>query len=111
MGRVRSVRRGYDPCDRYPTVTFRPLGRYKRRDCRSNSAIRASIEPYPMSTVAPTRITPPAAGSPDAVPVVSVVIPCLNESENIERCVAAALEAIAKMGVYGEVVVADNNSE
>jgi glycosyltransferase involved in cell wall biosynthesis len=64
-----------------------------------------------MSTVAPTRITPAAAGSSDAVPVVSVVIPCLNEAENIERCVSAALEAIAKMGVYGEVVVADNNSE
>jgi glycosyltransferase involved in cell wall biosynthesis len=64
-----------------------------------------------MSTVAPTRITPASADSPDEVPIVSVVIPCLNEAENIERCVAAALEAIAKMGVYGEVVVADNNSE
>jgi glycosyltransferase involved in cell wall biosynthesis len=39
------------------------------------------------------------------------VIPCLNEAENIERCVAAALEAITKMGVHGEVVVADNASE
>jgi glycosyltransferase involved in cell wall biosynthesis len=64
-----------------------------------------------MSTVAPTRITPAAADSPETGPIVSVVIPCLNEAENIERCVAAALEAIAKMGVYGEVVVADNASE
>jgi len=45
------------------------------------------------------------------VPVVSVVIPCLNEAENIEACIAAALEAIVRMGVPGEVVVADNNSE
>jgi len=45
------------------------------------------------------------------VPVVSVVIPCLNEAENIEECVRAALEAIVRMGVHGEVVVADNNSE
>jgi glycosyltransferase involved in cell wall biosynthesis len=44
-------------------------------------------------------------------PVVSVVIPCLNEEENIEACVAAALEAIEKAGVTGEVVVADNASE
>ena len=44
-------------------------------------------------------------------PLVSVVIPCLNESENIEACVLAALEAIVEMGVEGEVVVADNDSE
>ncbi len=64
-----------------------------------------------MSTVVQTK--PPAhAGAEDrAVPLVSVVIPCLNEAENIEACVTAALAAIAKMGVPGEVVVADNNSE
>ncbi len=45
------------------------------------------------------------------LPLVSVVIPCLNEAENIEECVTAALEAIVRMGVHGEVVVADNNSE
>jgi glycosyltransferase involved in cell wall biosynthesis len=45
------------------------------------------------------------------LPLVSVVIPCLNEAENIEACVTAALEAIVRMGVHGEVVVADNNSE
>jgi glycosyltransferase involved in cell wall biosynthesis len=44
-------------------------------------------------------------------PLVSVVIPCLNEAENIERCVTAALAAFRVMGVPGEVVVADNDSE
>jgi glycosyltransferase involved in cell wall biosynthesis len=44
-------------------------------------------------------------------PLVSVVIPCLNEAENIESCVTAALRALRKMGVHGEVVVADNDSE
>jgi hypothetical protein len=44
-------------------------------------------------------------------PLVSVVIPCLNEAENIERCVTAALAALKEMGVSGEVVVADNDSE
>ncbi|HXR28592.1 MAG TPA: glycosyltransferase family 2 protein [Solirubrobacteraceae bacterium] len=64
-----------------------------------------------MSTLAQT--TPPSAPEPAdvEVPVVSVVIPCLNEAENIEACIAAALEAIVRMGVPGEVVVADNNSE
>jgi len=43
--------------------------------------------------------------------VVSVVIPCLNEAENIEQCVAVALEAMAGAGIAGEVLVADNGSE
>lgn len=41
---------------------------------------------------------------------VSVVIPCLNEEENIEACVGQALDAIRSAGLDGEVVVADNNS-
>jgi glycosyltransferase involved in cell wall biosynthesis len=65
-----------------------------------------------MSTLAPTS-APPALPDADGLelPLVSVVIPCLNEAENIEACVTAALEAIVRMGVQGEVVVADNNSE
>ena len=43
--------------------------------------------------------------------VVSVVIPCLNEEENIEACVRSALEVMEREGIAGEVVVADNNSE
>jgi glycosyltransferase involved in cell wall biosynthesis len=65
-----------------------------------------------MSTIAPTSAPPAAPDSQDAgLPLVSVVIPCLNEAENIVSCVTAALEAIVRMGVPGEVVVADNNSE
>jgi glycosyltransferase involved in cell wall biosynthesis len=43
--------------------------------------------------------------------VISVVIPCLNEAENIEQCVTTALQAIALAGIAGEVIVADNGSE
>ena len=65
-----------------------------------------------MSTLAPTSVAPEAPDSEGAgVPLVSVVIPCLNEAENIQSCVTAALEALGRMGVQGEVVVADNNSE
>jgi glycosyltransferase involved in cell wall biosynthesis len=64
-----------------------------------------------MSTTQPT--TPPLA--PVAVPddeiLVSVVIPCLNEEENIEHCVAVARGVMAEHGIRGEVVVADNASE
>jgi glycosyltransferase involved in cell wall biosynthesis len=43
--------------------------------------------------------------------VVSVVIPCLNEEANIERCVTTALAVLSERGIPGEVVVADNASE
>jgi glycosyltransferase involved in cell wall biosynthesis len=64
-----------------------------------------------MSTVQQTMSPIPTDAEDSSAPVVSVVIPCLNEAENIESCVHAALEAIVRMGVHGEVVVADNNSE
>ena len=41
---------------------------------------------------------------------VSVVIPCLNEAQSIGICIDKALAALAKAGVAGEVVVADNGS-
>jgi glycosyltransferase involved in cell wall biosynthesis len=43
--------------------------------------------------------------------LVSVVIPCLNEEENIERCVTRAREVLEEKGIPGEVIVADNASE
>src|SRR3954453_13865486 len=43
--------------------------------------------------------------------LVSVVIPCLNEAENIEQCVAQARLALEENNIPGEVVVADNASE
>lgn len=43
-------------------------------------------------------------------PYVSVVIPCLNEAENIEECVRIAREALDEAGLDGEIVVADNGS-
>ena len=64
-----------------------------------------------MSTVVQTKPPVRADAEDRSAPLVSVVIPCLNEAENIETCVSAALEAIRAMGVVGEVVVADNDSE
>jgi glycosyltransferase involved in cell wall biosynthesis len=42
---------------------------------------------------------------------VSVVIPCLNEAENIETCVLRARAVMEEHGINGEVVVVDNGSE
>jgi glycosyltransferase involved in cell wall biosynthesis len=63
-----------------------------------------------MSTIIQPRRPAAAVAEADA-PLVSVVIPCLNEAENIEACVHAAQEALARMDSGGEVVVADNDSE
>jgi len=77
-----------------------------------------------MSTVEQTRPIVPAdlaSRAPDGgvgdggvgpdLTLVSVVIPCLNEAENIERCVRAALEVLSRNALDGEVVVVDNASE
>ena len=61
-----------------------------------------------MSTLQPTSA--PRFADPDEL-VVSVVIPCLNEEENIERCVTRALDVMREHDIPGEVVVADNASE
>jgi glycosyltransferase involved in cell wall biosynthesis len=61
-----------------------------------------------MSTAQQTR--PTTAGRTLST-LVSVVIPCLNEAENIELCVRTALEALASSGIDGEVLVVDNASE
>jgi len=42
---------------------------------------------------------------------VSVVIPCLNEAENIERCVGLAYAVLEEQELPGEVIVVDNGSD
>ncbi|RYG66593.1 glycosyltransferase family 2 protein, partial [bacterium] len=42
--------------------------------------------------------------------LVSAVMPCLNEAETLAVCIRKAQSAFLKMGVRGEVVVADNGS-
>jgi glycosyltransferase involved in cell wall biosynthesis len=64
-----------------------------------------------MGTAVQTKPPVHADGEDRSTPVVSVVIPCLNEAENIEACVSASLAALRRMGVAGEVIVADNDSE
>ncbi|HEX8158876.1 MAG TPA: glycosyltransferase family 2 protein [Solirubrobacteraceae bacterium] len=53
----------------------------------------------------------PAGLDGQATIEVSVVIPCLNEAENIEECVRRSQRALDEAGIAGEVVVADNASD
>ena len=45
-----------------------------------------------------------------AAPLVSAIIPCLNEERTLGICISKALDAFARRGIRGEVVVGDNGS-
>jgi glycosyltransferase involved in cell wall biosynthesis len=53
----------------------------------------------------------PAATTDDSlVPELSVVMPCLNEARTIGICIRKAQDSFDRIGIAGEVVVADNGS-
>jgi hypothetical protein len=98
--------------------------------CRLSYALQRRERPLPPALVVilrtglwssrPSRLVetveqrtsfPGRAAAGDAAPLLSVVIPCLNEEDNIEGCVRLALAVMAREGIRGEVVVADNDSE
>jgi glycosyltransferase involved in cell wall biosynthesis len=62
-----------------------------------------------MSTIEHTRFVRAEPAQDEFL--VSVVIPCLNEAENIEACVTQARAVLSEHGINGEVLVADNASE
>lgn len=41
---------------------------------------------------------------------ISVVMPCLDEAETIGNCILKSIYALEKLGVQGEIIVADNGS-
>jgi glycosyltransferase involved in cell wall biosynthesis len=63
-----------------------------------------------MSTLQPDTPHLADVAPPTETVLVSVVIPCLNEEGNIERCVRRALAVMDEARLPGEVVVADNDS-
>lgn len=50
----------------------------------------------------------------EIAPDVTIVMPCLNETESLPHCIGNALDALARMrtelGMSGEIVIADNGS-
>ena len=61
-----------------------------------------------ISAEAETTLTPRSDETPE--PELSVVIPCLNEAQTIAICIRKALDSFERIGIAGEVVVADNGS-
>jgi glycosyltransferase involved in cell wall biosynthesis len=62
-----------------------------------------------MTSVAEAQGTPKRTESADEIEL-SVVMPCLNESATVGRCVKKALGAMRQHGICGEVIIADNGS-
>jgi glycosyltransferase involved in cell wall biosynthesis len=87
------------------------------RNLMAARSLRRAQEPSPdpenlktsMSTIERAQRHAPATHEA-TLPLVSVVIPCLNEAENIEECVTRARAVLEEHGLNGEVVVADNGS-
>src|SRR4051812_46721747 len=105
MRRARVPDRATPPTPRRPSpqgirATFRRSSRNRSRASRS----RPRLQTAQTST---SQLPPNAV---DEI-TVAVVIPCLNEEGNIERCVRLAREVMDDAGLTGEVIVADNASE
>lgn len=64
----------------------------------------------PLSIAAAEARPETAAVAAEGAPLISVVIPCLDEAESIAECVAKARRGIAASGLSGEVLVVDNGS-
>jgi glycosyltransferase involved in cell wall biosynthesis len=60
--------------------------------------------------VAAEPTTTPAEDGQRVVPELTVVMPCLNEARTIGICIQKALDSFERIGIAGEVVVADNGS-
>ncbi len=54
----------------------------------------------------------PQVGTPARAPELelTILMPCLNEAETVQVCVAKAMGFLQRAGVSGEVVIADNGS-
>lgn len=57
-----------------------------------------------------TMVRVAAAHDDSDTPLVSAILPCLNEERTLGLCIAKALDAFARRGIHGEVVVGDNGS-
>jgi glycosyltransferase involved in cell wall biosynthesis len=73
--------------------------------------VRYLAQTHIVASITSTSVGPPGTASSASLIEVSVVIPCLNEAENIEECVRRSREALDEADIVGEVVVADNDSD
>src|SRR4029079_8251645 len=94
-------------------ATLRPPRDFRVRVtlCVCGARHHSRVPTLPLSAIQQSNAAPTAPLDPTDRTVVSVVIPCLNEEENIERCVELAIEVMQRNEINGEVVVVDNATE
>jgi glycosyltransferase involved in cell wall biosynthesis len=81
----------------------------RRIDVRSD---RGGSPPRAVAamSLAESRPTATAEGTATERPELSVVMPCLNEAPTIGICIRKAQASFERLGIVGEIVVADNGS-
>ena len=79
---------------------------------RAFQLYQADVESGPrMSTIEHEKLSDAGLREVAGGPVVSVVIPCLNEACTIAECVRRAREALDANQLDGEIIVVDNGSD
>jgi glycosyltransferase involved in cell wall biosynthesis len=71
-------------------------------------ATQLNTEDVTKSTTPVRR--PSKAGGNEAPPLVSVVMPCLNEARTVASCIREAFAGLAAANLDGEIIIADNGS-
>ncbi|HET6882213.1 MAG TPA: glycosyltransferase family 2 protein [Pirellulales bacterium] len=64
----------------------------------------------PFDLLTPLEETAAETAQVAAVVEVSIVMPCLNEAETLERCIRKAQRAIVHHNLRAEIIIADNGS-
>jgi glycosyltransferase involved in cell wall biosynthesis len=83
---------------------------FQDRNRRFREAVSSDWGHIAMTTVGARPRQPRYTPTSNALPELSVVMPCLNESDTIASCVNAAMQALREHHIAGEVIVADNGS-
>ena len=83
-----------------------------QRKARTDTDMSAMTAPTGrLVAIADTRQSERPAGAPATAALeLTILMPCLNEAETISTCVAKARSFLARAGIAGEVLVADNGS-
>lgn len=55
-------------------------------------------------------VEPTCSDVPEGACELTILMPCLNEAETLETCITKAQQYLARSGIAGEVLIADNGS-
>jgi glycosyltransferase involved in cell wall biosynthesis len=69
-----------------------------------------ALEPAVPLTKEPMMPFAEESPAEDSPLEVSVIMPCLNEADTLEDCIAKARKALHEHDIRGEIIVADNGS-